>query len=273
MGSSPPPPSAILARVREEVRARRKAVAESDDVVVVRNTLERELRRCAEQLEYTRVVSSHWPLTGTTLVGRLWAFIQRGMRFLLRWYINPIVDQQNAFNEITTRTLRLLIDAYSDLLDQATTLRTNLPKEGLDDHVPPPLSPDLLLLPPDLLTETLQRLVEEHREAPAAFPDVALRTQSRLLEPHGLVNAHWPLEGRGMLQRGIALIQKAIRFALRWLINPIVEQQNSFNAAVMEAIPLLLKVDGEVRAMLATQRASVAALRRTNNQTTDPNQP
>jgi hypothetical protein len=50
-----------------------------------------------------------------------------------------------------------------------------------------------------------------------------------------------------------------MRFYLRWLINPIVEQQNNANAAVVETVAPLLAVDAEVRAMLAAQRAQHAS--------------
>ncbi len=42
------------------------------------------------------------------------------MRRYLRWYINPIVEQQNAYNDAVARTLRLLADAYAELAEQTT---------------------------------------------------------------------------------------------------------------------------------------------------------
>ncbi len=51
-------------------------------------------------------VSAHLPLQSTLpLVGPLVVFIQRVIRIGLRWYINPIVEQQNAFNDSVVRAL------------------------------------------------------------------------------------------------------------------------------------------------------------------------
>ncbi len=51
-------------------------------------------------------ISAHWGLTSSVpVVGSLVVIVQRALRIGLRWYINPIVDQQNAFNEATVRAL------------------------------------------------------------------------------------------------------------------------------------------------------------------------
>jgi hypothetical protein len=42
------------------------------------------------------------------IVGRLRALVQRGVRRLLRWYINPIVDQQNVYNAASAKAITLL---------------------------------------------------------------------------------------------------------------------------------------------------------------------
>ncbi len=55
-----------------------------------------------------------------------------------------------------------------------------------------------------------------------------------------MVNPHlpiaWPTWPPGLWPKVEALAQKVIRRLLRWYINPIVEQQNRFNAAVTEAL-------------------------------------
>ena len=57
------------------------------------------------------------------------------------------------------------------------------------------------------------------------------------------VNPHlpiaWPTWPRGLWPKIVALAQKTVRRLLRWYINPIVEQQNRFNAASVQAIDLL----------------------------------
>lgn len=51
-------------------------------------------------------ISAHWGLTSSVpVISPLVVIIQRALRIGLRWYINPIVDQQNAFNEATIRAL------------------------------------------------------------------------------------------------------------------------------------------------------------------------
>lgn len=263
-----PDVAAILAQVREDVRAQRQATVTSEEASTARTALERELQRCAEQLEYTRVVSSHWPLGGRTLWERGRSLVQRVVRRLLRWYINPIVDQQNEFNDVTARTLRLLIEAYGDLHTQATALETD-PTEpeqtgpGKQETTSSPIHPA-----PPMSATALQELVEQRgsQEPPATSPDIALRTMPHQVSQHSQVNAHWPLGGDGLLQRVAAQVQKAIRLGLRWLINPIVEQQNSFNAAVAESIPPLLTADGETRGLLAKLRARRAARSRTDTE-------
>lgn len=54
-------------------------------------------------------VSAHLPVTWTTpIAGRTLSLVKRATRIGLRWYINPIVEQQNAFNEAVVRALASL---------------------------------------------------------------------------------------------------------------------------------------------------------------------
>jgi hypothetical protein len=54
-------------------------------------------------------VNSHlpigWPDMPPGLLPKLRAYTQKIMRRLLRWYINPLVDQQNVFNTAVTEAL------------------------------------------------------------------------------------------------------------------------------------------------------------------------
>ncbi len=51
-------------------------------------------------------VSAHLPLQSTLPVaGPIVVLAQRVIRIALRWYINPIVEQQNAFNDAVVRAL------------------------------------------------------------------------------------------------------------------------------------------------------------------------
>lgn len=257
--------AAILEQVREEVRARRQAMTSAEDEAF-HTVLDRELQRCAEQLEYTRVVSAHWPLTGRTLWERAWFLVHRVVRRLLRWYINPIVEQQNAFNDVAARTLRLLIEAQQEVREQLAEVRMSDAEgreprggEGAGEGEPQDTAPPLPLVS-DPPTADIQAMVEEHgrNEPPASFPDMALHPLPAQLALRQQVTAHWELSGTTAVQRVAAAVQKAIRFYLRWLINPIVEQQNRFNAALTEMGPPMLAADAEERAALAKLRAARA---------------
>jgi hypothetical protein len=255
---NPPAPAdvaAILEQLRAEVRARRQALDAASEQDDAHSALERQLHRCAEQLEISRVVSAHWPLTHRNPLQRAGNIVNKVVRRLLRWYINPIVEQQNAFNDTTARTLRLLIEGYSELLhqrdapppapDNGDSSKNDDDSDDHDDGTPPPD------------TAYLQARIDEQgeNEPPASFIDLRLRPLLAELQQRQQINAHWHLEERTPLQRSAALAQRGMRFYLRWLINPIVEQQNNANTATVETVAPLLAADAEVRATLAAQRA------------------
>ncbi len=254
IAEAPPDVAAILSELRALVRARRLLAAGQADPT--RSAIERQLQHCAEQLEITRVVSAHWPLESRSLLERAQNFANKVMRRLLCWYINPIVEQQNAFNDTTARTLRLLIEAYSELLQQEAAIAAP-PSQAAPDQ-----APSAGQAPADVPSDTaaLQSLIEQRAstESPAVLPDIALQASPAQLAQHQQINAHLYLGGSTPLQRLIALVKKLIRFSLRWLINPIVEQQNGFNAAVTETATPLIRADAEVRAALAVRRAGRA---------------
>jgi hypothetical protein len=271
--------AAILEQLRSELRALRAAQHE-DQAGTALGAIERELHHCAEQLEIARVVSAHWPLEGRNLYERMWALINKIVRRALRWYINPIVEQQNAFNDAAARALRLLIEAHAELRDQLAELQRN-------KTIPPPLTdvPASTQLPSHTPTSELQQLIEQHganepptaatqlpshtptselqqlieqhgaNEPPAALPDLALRPWPARVAERAVVKAHWPLEGERPLDQARALTKRALRQYLRWLINPIVEQQNGANAVISAAMAPLIAADGELRARLAALRA------------------
>jgi hypothetical protein len=72
-------------------------------------------------------VSAHLPLqSALPFVGALVVMVQRVLRLGLRWYINPIVEQQNAFNDSVVRALTELeirqaeLDRRLDLVHSRT---------------------------------------------------------------------------------------------------------------------------------------------------------
>ena len=83
----------ILEGLRAEVRARRLAQGQAEE-----GPLERDLRRSLDEIELHRVISAHWPLLGKSVPQRVVALGNKLVRRYLRWYINPIVEQQNRCN-------------------------------------------------------------------------------------------------------------------------------------------------------------------------------
>lgn len=121
----------LLETIRAEVKAQRSDVAGAEP-----HPLEQQLARCIEQVEIARVVSAHWPLEGRTLVERGWIMLHKVVRRGLRWYINPIVEQQNAFNDASARALHVLAEAYRALQGQIDQERL-LVAADRSNHVPP----------------------------------------------------------------------------------------------------------------------------------------
>ena len=233
----------ILEGLRAEVRARRLAQGQAEE-----GPLERDLRRSLDEIELHRVISAHWPLLGKSVPQRVVALGNKLVRRYLRWYINPIVEQQNAYNDAVARALRLLAEAYGDLGEQiAATTDDRPPTTDDKGHSPNPQSPI-----PNPQSQVQERALIE---PPARFPDLELRALEPQLGLRERVSAHWPLPATTLPQRVIALANKLVRRYLRWYINPIVEQQNAANAATTVALLALIRLDAERRAQVAALRA------------------
>lgn len=73
-------------------------------------------------------------------------------------------------------------------------------------------------------------------EVPEGFPPELLQELRGLawINPH--LPIAWPDWPKGVGPKLAALAQKLIRRSLRWYINPLVDQQNKFNATVVRAI-------------------------------------
>jgi hypothetical protein len=93
----------------------------------------------------------------------------------------------------------------------------------------------------------------------AAFYDIQ---RHMVVEKH--VDISWP---PGLLPKAIALYHKIMRRLLRWYINPIVSQQNQFNAATLRAVQTILNdlhdVRVEQQAQITALSEQLAALERT----------
>lgn len=248
---------AILETLRTQVREQRLAQGRA-----MPSSLERDLMRSLDEIELYRVVSAHWPLLGATLPQRAIMLVNKLVRRYLRWYINPIVEQQNAYNDAVARTLRLLADAYGDLSEQLHRAQPDppdSPEPGAHDSQPASAAlhqpQSHVSQPAD--TATLMAVVRTRAaaEPPARFPDLDLRALEPQLRLRQTVSAHWPLPATTFAQQAIVLVNKLVRRYLRWYINPIVEQQNAANAAFLVALMRLISLDAVRRAMIARYRA------------------
>lgn len=77
-----------------------------------------------EDVQRLATVNAHWGIaSGLPVVGRFLVLFRRVTRIGLRWYINPIVDQQNAFNDAVVRALH-------DLQTENDKLRSRLSSSG-----------------------------------------------------------------------------------------------------------------------------------------------
>jgi O-antigen chain-terminating methyltransferase len=78
-------------------------------------------------VQAARTVNPHlpiaWPHWPRGVVAKTTALTQKVVRRLLRWYINPIVEQQNVFNDAATRALEGLVQAIQDLSTQLQDAR------------------------------------------------------------------------------------------------------------------------------------------------------
>jgi len=117
--------AAILDQLRAEVRARRVAQGQ-----IELSPLERDLQRSLDEIELYRVVSAHWPLLGKTLPQRAVALLNKLVRRYLRWYINPIVEQQNAANAATRAALLAIIRLDAERRAQVAALRAPTRRRG-----------------------------------------------------------------------------------------------------------------------------------------------
>ena len=114
---------AILGQLRAEVRAARGTLPEGSAHAAALGVDGDELRAAVAEVEVLRAVSAHWPLTWRTPRQRAEVFAQRLIRRALRWYVAPIVEQQNAYNNAVARALQLLTEANRQLAAEIVALR------------------------------------------------------------------------------------------------------------------------------------------------------
>ena len=104
---TPADPAQVLADVREQIRRRRARLGDGaaggdggGDYSLS------QLRQAVDEVNDLWFVSAHLPITWHVPgVGTALAYAKKATRVLLRWYINPIVEQQNRFNSAVARAL------------------------------------------------------------------------------------------------------------------------------------------------------------------------
>ena len=103
---SGPEIEATLAEIRRRVRERHGLPPGAPDGAAGDPT---ESRSALTEAMDAAHISAHFPiLWDVPVAGRALALAKRVARLLFRWYINPIVDQQNDFNAAVVRALNEL---------------------------------------------------------------------------------------------------------------------------------------------------------------------
>ena len=107
-----PDVAALLKEIRVAAEQRRSSLA--PDAPAEPALSDVDLRRLLSEVEATRVVSAHWPLHADTWLQRIVVFFNKLVRRGLRWYINPIAEQQNAANDATVRALHGVVTTLEE---------------------------------------------------------------------------------------------------------------------------------------------------------------
>lgn len=213
--------AAILAELQDRIRAQATPSGSTD--ALTRAEL-RVLHDALHEVELTRVISAHWPIVGVGLVGRFGAALQKITRRILRWYINPIVEQQNAFNDAALRAMRLMIDVFAEQI-------AALP--------PPPAQPPMAprtAVPIDTQNAAHIQATLADAEPPFNMWENTVRVDEAVRAQRAIVHAHWPLPADTPLDHLANVIHKLQRRLLQWYINPITTNMNAANSAVHRSL-------------------------------------
>jgi 2-polyprenyl-3-methyl-5-hydroxy-6-metoxy-1,4-benzoquinol methylase len=126
----------VLDQLRESVRQQQPAGAATPGAQSARW---RRWELLFDKVQRTEEVNPHlpiaWPEWPRGLLPKAAAMAQKVVRRLLRWYINPIVEQQNAYNQALTEALGELIAQIKLGAEQSKRLddeiRTNIARMGV----------------------------------------------------------------------------------------------------------------------------------------------
>lgn len=208
--------AALLAELQSRIHT--NATQSGSTSALTREEL-RVLHEALHEVELTRVISAHWPIQGVGFVGRVVAALQKITRRLLRWYINPIVEQQNAFNDATLRAMRLMIDVFAE---QTAALPA------------PPQSPPIP--PTNNRAITVETAAQAQADRAANEPhfdmwENDLRVDEAQRAHIAKVHAHWPLPIDRPRDHLANFVHKLQRRLLQWYINPVAQHMNTCNLA------------------------------------------
>jgi hypothetical protein len=209
--------AALLAELQRRIHT--SATQSGSTSALTREEL-RVLHEALHEVELTRVISAHWPIQGDGFVGRVVAALQKITRRLLRWYINPIVEQQNAFNDATLRAMRLMIDVFAE---QTAALP------------PPPQTPPMPPTSDRAITAETAAQVQADRAANEPHFDMwenDLRVDEAQRAHIAKVHAHWPLPVDRPRDHLANFVHKLQRRLLQWYINPVTQHMNTCNRAL-----------------------------------------
>ncbi len=78
----------------------------------VRTAVFQQMRQTATVNAHWHIAWPHWP---PGVRAKITAILQKITRRLLQWYIDPIVEQQNQFNQTVVNALQLLADDIAAL--------------------------------------------------------------------------------------------------------------------------------------------------------------
>ena len=117
-------------RIREAVMARHGFAPNATVALVAGAARLNDVARLAR-------VSAHWGIASDLpLVGPPLVFLRRALRLVLRWYINPIVEQQNEFNQAVSRALFDLQTENEELRVEISGLRMGGERPGVERSDP-----------------------------------------------------------------------------------------------------------------------------------------
>ncbi len=119
MGEPLPDPAQVFQELRSRIEERHRRMLEGYSPEEFD-----ALQQAVDDMARGWFVSAHNPITWRVpIVGRLAALCKRAVRLLLRWYINPIVDQQNNFNASVSRAILELAAQYRRLAADVAELK------------------------------------------------------------------------------------------------------------------------------------------------------